>query len=86
MAFSRLMPILLLMMMGGPGGVGQDERLEGDEVKMIVFAANGILVCAVHHDDWTGVVLEGEHASDRSSQQSMYRDYPLQPLPEGLPE
>ena len=69
------MSVLVVMMMGGsPGEDEGQERLQGDQVDVVVTTAEGRVVCTPHHDDWDGVDWEAPLGADGAVHHSLYRD------------
>ena len=56
MALGRMIAMFMVMMMGGPPeGEGDQDRLLGDQVDVLVTREDGRVECARHHDNWDGV-------------------------------
>ena len=79
-----MIAVFMVMMMGGsPGEEGDQDRLPGDQVDVIVTREDGRVECARHHDDWDGVDWEAPLGADGAVQRSLYRDVTSHVLPEG---
>ena len=76
--------MFMVMMMGGPPeGEGDQDRLPGDRVDVLVTREDGRVECARHHDDWDEVDWEAPLGADGAVQRSLYRDVTSYVLPEG---